>query len=447
MSGAMSSWNSGLEAGFQSFLLCVGIMTVGYTCLVMCLAELTSITAFAGGNYGYARCSIGPAYGYLFACFEWGKNSVFTVGCLSLIAEAITYGFEIPNEIEPLWVLLLYLVLLCFLLPGGHLFWRMMNLAAGVSVSLLIIYLVSGMTKCKAIFRIEMDHRDHHGFDGGVAKFMEKLMYGAWFYIGVESVTVAGAKIGNGIYVIPKAMIAAQYLFVMVAFWITSVVYFGYTGKSPAFYLYTAQFPLMFGFKDHLEIIWRYGALLSTPPMLGSALGWLYSSVNIFHAMALSGLLPPWLKPVAGEGRVPVRAILALFLIQYLFYLFAFYVGILNLIFPFTMMGACWSYIGIFAAYLTFQTRFPTMTRHWVAPMGQYAAYVGIVVFLLVFVSIIGFHEHNHFLSAFLVGFVALSMTYYFVVAEKRQFFSHEEQQKFFKAYILNGKYGIVHIV
>lgn len=60
-------------------LISLGIMTVGYFCLTAVLAELTSITNFAGGVYGYSRCSLGPKYGWIFACSEFLQYNFFTI--------------------------------------------------------------------------------------------------------------------------------------------------------------------------------------------------------------------------------------------------------------------------------------------------------------------------------------------------------------------------------
>ena len=46
--GQAFSWNQALQHGFHSCLLGTVLMAIGYSCLVLCLAELTSTFPFSG---------------------------------------------------------------------------------------------------------------------------------------------------------------------------------------------------------------------------------------------------------------------------------------------------------------------------------------------------------------------------------------------------------------
>lgn len=49
--GQMFSWNDGLQAGFWACFLSLLLMALGYSCLVLCLSELTSALPFSGKIY------------------------------------------------------------------------------------------------------------------------------------------------------------------------------------------------------------------------------------------------------------------------------------------------------------------------------------------------------------------------------------------------------------
>eukprot|EP01031_Cornospumella_fuschlensis_P026130 gene26130-31551_t len=159
------------------------------------------------------------------------------------------------------------------------------------------------------------------------------------------------------------------------------------------------------------------------------------------HALSLSGLLPPFFKPQYGTNKIPRRALVFVTLLQIIIYFLLKYVDEVSvtLLLVVTIMGACGSYMGVFWAYLTFQTRFPTMDRGLAIPYGKAVAYVGITIFAFLFVTAVGFQPNSYIAVLFYVVYLSTCMVYYYRVAEKRQFFSAEEQKKFMKAYILNA--------
>lgn len=111
-------------------------MGTGYAMLALCLAELTSIANFAGnrtirahrrqshmhvtiysilctgGMYGYARCSMGPKWGFIVSCFELFENNFFTLANMDLIGHALSSILHKPLSYAPLFSLLVYLLLI-----------------------------------------------------------------------------------------------------------------------------------------------------------------------------------------------------------------------------------------------------------------------------------------------------------------------------------------------
>lgn len=395
LSGPTTSWNAGYQYGFLSCLTSDIILTVGYACLILCLTEMTSITNFAGGTYGYSRCSLGPVYGFVFGASEILQNNFFTVANVDSIANAISSGSNAPSFLEPLWVLGIYLLLLAIHLRGGPYFWYTMIPLAIYSLLLIVIYLVTAMSMSEHLYNIPLEQRERPNFRGRGYGVMLGLVNAAWFYVGIECVIVTGSKISNGAQQLPKVMLSAFGVLVALCLLSVTVVYFSLDPAVPISALFNTDFPYVQGFKVHLHIPERTAILLVIPILFASCSGFLFTSMHVLHAMSLSGMVDAWFRPVSGPGNIACRSLIVSVCFQYSVYLLVHYVTIIptSSLLYMTMMGCCGAYGGTFLAYITFQSRFPGMERGITIPGGKYVAYTGVAVFALVFVSIAGFHH------------------------------------------------------
>jgi hypothetical protein len=68
------------------------------------------------------------------------------------------------------------------------------------------------------------------------------------------------------------------------------------------------------------------------------------------------------------------------------------------------------------------------------------SAYYGIAVFILMIISLAFFQHDNYIGVMVFICFIVMSLLYYFLQVKGREYFSEEEQTKFMKAYIVNGK-------
>lgn len=249
----------------------------------------------------------------------------------------------------------------------------------------------------------------------------------------------------QGTDVIPTALLGNFVILTVLATFVlftTVVQYYDATRWSD---VYLTNFPISHGLRHSLGISERISSVMTLLPSFSSALGFLYASKHLTQAMSLSGLFSPFFKKVFGPGQVPLRALLSVSAMQ---------VAILVIgwagydthdhdhpppYFELCMLGASFSYIGIFAAYCVFAREYAGMERKFISPLGVYGAYAGIVVFVLVIISIIGFHPKNSTIVGVFFGYLGFVALYYYLVAETRQGFSIEEQKRFMRAYILNS--------
>lgn len=196
---------------------------------------------------------------------------------------------------------------------------------------------------------------------------------------------------------------------------------------------------LKYGFHNIFGIDVKTCVVFSIIPMYASAFGFLFASKHQIHAMAQSGMLPPFLKPVYGPNRVPIPALVTTVFVQYCVYLIVWAVDHAASLFLITASAACFMYVAVLAGFIKFRLKFAHMERVFSSPFGIPGAAVGITIFTFTGITLIGFQSHYHHIGVYF-GFMALMTIYYLLVAQKTQYFSKEEQEKFMKAYIVNGK-------
>jgi hypothetical protein len=103
------------------------------------------------------------------------------------------------------------------------------------------------------------------------------------------------------------------------------------------------------------------------------------------------------------------------------------------------MLCAFASYGTQFASFVVLRTKYATIKREFTSPLGMAGAVYGFVVFTLPFIAICGFQENFIAIATFIV-FIAIITLYYVCVAQERQFFSEEEKEVMFRAYLMKSK-------
>lgn len=186
----------GLSCGFWGFMIATSVIATGYTCLIVSMAELSSIIAFSGGSYGYVRCSISPFLGYIVGICELIQNNFYVICCVLSVGEAMTIGTGLPKRFEPLWFLLSYVFVLMFHVRGGRCFWAPMSIIAAMTIALMVLYCLGNMTAHTDSFYSQSLH-NVPAFRGDSKTFFIALHTPAWFFVGMETVVMNGAKIAN----------------------------------------------------------------------------------------------------------------------------------------------------------------------------------------------------------------------------------------------------------
>jgi ethanolamine permease len=203
LGGCVTSWNKGYECGFATFCIAWFMIALLYFFLVFCMAEMTSIVAFAGGSYGFVRCSISPFLGFLIGCSEWVTNNFMVMNCVMSMGQTITYSFQTHMNWEPLWFFLFYIAVICWHLKGGRYFWYTMCFGGIATFIIILLFVIASLTMDTSFFTKSSMTSSDAGFSKNAYGVFRMLIYPMWAFIGIETVTIAGAKISNVIIIIP----------------------------------------------------------------------------------------------------------------------------------------------------------------------------------------------------------------------------------------------------
>lgn len=181
--GQYFAWNEGLTAGFGSLAIATFLIATGYSCLILCIAELSSALPFAGGSYGIARVTVGIYPGFLVGCCDSIESVVYVAVAALTIGKIMTSITLLSAALEPLWWFLFYASAVMLQCWGGRLFWRA-NLFMAVVSFLIVLMFIFGAAKFadfSAYTLLQTQSGYHQYFQGGFVQFMHILPLPSWF--------------------------------------------------------------------------------------------------------------------------------------------------------------------------------------------------------------------------------------------------------------------------
>lgn len=410
-------------------------MGTGYLTLIFCIAEMTSILPFAGGSYGFTRAILGPATGYFVAISESLEYIVYVASAASSFGDLCGHLFGYTDDIAyPLYFVLLYFITVPFHIYGGQTFWIVSTTLGALALFFVALYCLANISHADITNKSE-----YHPIDFTDGKsFMKYLNVTAWFYIGVEAMTLGNNNIKDAANKVPFAMVGCIGTLLVTA---TCILLCAGSIAPGTEILTESFFPFFFGYSDSLNMSKRVSSLVMLPGIIGTAYGFQFAYTRQLYAMSCSGLVPKFVSATWGPNNSPsMAALVASFLsLALLLGCYRTFQNYGTQLFDIVMCGACCVYISLFRSYIICHSRYSNMERSFCSPLGVFGAYLGMAIFSLVLIGIAFFNEDNGTsISAFVIIMI-VAMAYYLLVAQKREFFSKEEQDKFMRAYILNG--------
>lgn len=98
--------------------------------------------------------------------------------------------FGTTSNIEPVWWFVAYVVMMVFHVKGGKVFWHFMSVCTVVILIFLAIYLFGSIPNLN-FEKYAYSNKKIVGFQASFDEFMLILRLPAWFFIGVDLMSLA----------------------------------------------------------------------------------------------------------------------------------------------------------------------------------------------------------------------------------------------------------------
>eukprot|EP00981_Chlorochromonas_danica_P003137 scaffold622_cov174-Ochromonas_danica.AAC.13 len=280
--GQFMGWNKALTMGLWECMIGLAIVSVGYFCLTFCLAEMTSILPFAGGSFGYVRCSLGPRVGYNVGFCESVAYILFVAAALDNIDELLRLGLNLPSDASFYIYIAFYLIGIPIMCMGGPWIWWFSTIVSILAMGLVGVYCISNI------------HHDN------------AMQFSSNHHVGqtCNNVDQPGKKL-------PKVMIGIIMVVILSSFFILLTTC-SISPSGPfdlAAQAHFAGYVYIEGLKLKSRPLWA--GLLALPACIGTAYGYIYAFGQQLHSLAQSGLAPSFLKHCCGAYDAPYAAVIA----------------------------------------------------------------------------------------------------------------------------------------
>jgi len=428
-------WNQALTSGFCSLILATVLSGCAYIGFVLCSNETFSGLPFSGGVYGSVRCAVGFFPGFLVGCAETVEYLINTSFAVSTLSSSLCSSFQLSENLQLVFSLIIYVVFGSLLSFGPSTFWRISTFFALTALFITLLYCFSSLKWVD--FPKNFPQSNAH-FNGGFNSFLANaLPISSYFYAGIESLTFACNIIPNPKTSIPTGALASILTLVVVSLFVVVVTCsIPYTGVDE---FSTLQLPLNPGFSFIFNCSDRTATLISLPAQLGTIFGFMFAYGKLISSLADSKLFPIVLSRKFQSTEFPYAALLFGSIIGYFLCIVAFFFPVhLDTLFHVCMLSQYSTFIGQCIAYIFFKVRLGSIECSFKNPLGVWGAAYSIIIFLLCMISL-GVLQDDQYtaLTVFLVLYALLSV-YYFTFVKSRQRFSAEEEKHMLTAHVIN---------
>ncbi len=178
--GQFFMWNTALDEGLWCYLVALVLTGMGYLCLTLCLAEMTSALPFSGGLYGFVRVTTNPFWGFVVAACEVFQSIFYISVCVMHMAELIREAFGDPREHDGIVWVMFFVTALISQLAGGQIFLTWNRFLGGVGIFIVLLYLVL------APIHGDFEHYAHQDDQFIPVRVFERFPLSSWMFLGVE---------------------------------------------------------------------------------------------------------------------------------------------------------------------------------------------------------------------------------------------------------------------
>ncbi|CAK4647188.1 unnamed protein product [Aphanomyces euteiches] len=420
--GQSFAWNTGLVAGTVSYGVAVVLMGMAYLCMVLSIAEVSSVISFPGGVYGLARCTVGFYFGFLAGCCELLEYTLFvTTGNLT-ISQILSNRWPALLPYTPLIWLINQTITFGVVLIGGRLFWRVIVVVAIVVAMILFLYYFSAMSYADmATYSGGMDNACH----GGFPQFLAVLPQASWMFSGIESLSTLSNDVTDPKQLIPRGQVASMCTLLVLSWcnYITSI-----SLPPGALGLPSVVATMNGGFTAAFNISDATSSLLMLPSTLSMTICFGLAASNILVAMAQSKLMPSMLAKSHPRLETNVNARLVILAVSSGMCFWLLYDANVNMtIYNICMVFGFIAYIVQCASFIYLRRRHKRMKRLFVSPVGIPGAVFAMAVFGLSGMFVVFCQEDHYVVLTASTAILVLLSIYYHLFAKHRQTISPDE--------------------
>lgn len=158
-----------------------------------------SILFFVGGVYGFVRLAIGPFIGFLVGMCELLQNTVYLCAVCIPLTDLMTTALGSPTELQPLYWVIAYLVVLPITIRGGKSFWWLFTIFGFASLIFIPLYLlaIARVASFNTWALPQYDDAENYKVNCGrtkmITNFFTCLANATWSFVGGEMAALAGA--------------------------------------------------------------------------------------------------------------------------------------------------------------------------------------------------------------------------------------------------------------
>ncbi|KAE9006642.1 hypothetical protein PR003_g12764 [Phytophthora rubi] len=430
--GQYFDWNEGFQSGTYSFIIAYLVIGVGYLLLTCCIAEINGALPFAGGAYGLARCTLGFYPAFMIGCCDATEYIVYVSASVISFAELMVEAAPSLEPYHPLIWALFYVAALAITIRGDRVFWLASGLLGVLSILFLVLFCLGSLPYVNFAAHAAVPHFE---FIGGVRGFMLALPHAAWFFVGIEALSLACDQIDAPKKVIPTAQLSC----IATSFVTGLLVVFVTVSLAPGIVdIPTNQIPFNLGFTRFLSISNEHAALLSLPGAFGTAFGFMWAYGKLIASLSTSRLLLPFCAKTTARANTPYNALLIGSAWSYALCLLVYFVPQVGESFTgVCMLSAAMSYTGQCIGYIALKRNYRNiMSSEFRSPFGIAGAFGSLLVWILMAASLLTVHDDGGIDAMGFTVVVLLFTALYFCYARKRQTFSPQENKIMLVAHV-----------
>ncbi|WP_119392950.1 amino acid permease [Taklimakanibacter lacteus] len=443
ISGHFSGWNFGFATGGWGGLLVAGaIIAVMYLGLVFCIAEMSPALPHTGAAYSFGRTAMGPWGGFITGLCENVEYVVTPAVIVTFITAYVNsiFGFD-PTYSPIIWVVT-YLIFLCLNIFGVALSFRVTLTVTLLSLAVLIIFWFSAfpnMDFSRWALNIgpdgaELPEGNGPLFPTGISGILASLPFAVWLFLAIEQLPLAAEESVDPKRDMPKGIILGMVTLIISAFMIVllnpSVVGVG------SHKLGSSLEPLLDGFRAiYGDIGVVVLGIMALTGLIASFHTILFAQGRQIYSLSRAGYFPKGLSITHSTYRTPhiamiVGSIVGLLIMLIIWFSLGAEKGgsiIGSVLLNMAVFGAMFSYILQAISFILLRKNQPNMERPYRSPLGEWGAWVTIVIGLVTLVYQV--QDPNFFYGVFWVGvWFVLAIIYFALVGRHKLILSPEEE-------------------